>query len=99
MPGPSRDGGAGSEFPEPGPGSGTPSAEPEPSAVESSADMGAMRARTWTIAVRSRDPADYGIPPVPEWAVFRMQNGGLALSVLDEEEAYIAADDPVAVRR
>jgi len=59
----------------------------------------AMRARTWTIAANYRDPADYDVPPLPDWTVIRSDDGGLVVADPDDETACIRADDPVTVRR
>jgi hypothetical protein len=56
-----------------------------------------MRARTWTIASCYRDPADYGIPELPDWEVCRPECGGVAFA--DDDEWFIAAAEPTKVRR
>jgi hypothetical protein len=63
------------------------------------AHPGRMRARFWTIAASFNDPADYGIPPLPEWTVYRESGGGMALGAEESDGVFIAADDPVRVRR
>ncbi|MXR42637.1 hypothetical protein GRX01_14990 [Halobaculum sp. WSA2] len=57
-----------------------------------------MLARTWAITGRYDDPADHGIPELPEWGVGR--TGG-RLSFLPEEggEPFISAGNPVRARR
>ncbi|WP_254832935.1 hypothetical protein [Haloglomus salinum] len=62
-------------------------------------EPGAMRTREWAIAANFHDPADYGIPPLPEWTVYKEARGGMALGVADGDGVFIAADDPVKVRR
>lgn len=57
-----------------------------------------MRAREWTIASTYGSPAEYNIPDLPAWRVCRAECGRLELAG-DDEEAFIAADCPVAVRR
>lgn len=57
-----------------------------------------MRAREWPIAESFREPADYDIPNLPSWRVHHSECGGLAFAD-GEEEPFIAADQPVAVRR
>ncbi|WP_276259791.1 hypothetical protein [Haloglomus litoreum] len=63
------------------------------------AEPGAMRARTWSLAASFRDPADYGIPSLPEWTVYHGDGGAMALGPEDGDGVFIAADDPVPVRR
>jgi hypothetical protein len=58
-----------------------------------------MRARRWVIASRYREPADYGIPALPEWAVRRTEGGGLSFAEDEESDSFVSADDPVRVRR
>lgn len=81
-------------------GTGT---DPEPdSGAEPSTDLhdrGTMRARAWTIAATFNEPADYGIPPLPEWTVYKETGGGMALGAAEHDGVFIAADDPVTVRR
>lgn len=81
-------------------GTGT---EPEPDSGGEPAtdipDRGTMRARIWTIAAAFNDPADYGIPPLPEWTVYKEAGGGMALGAAEHDGVFIAADTPVTVRR
>jgi hypothetical protein len=56
-----------------------------------------MRARQWTIAANYRAPADYDIPRLPDWTVYRGDEGALAFGV--GGEVFLRADDPVTVRR
>jgi hypothetical protein len=58
-----------------------------------------MRAREWTIASVYGCPADYGIPPLPDWTQCRDEAGVLALYASDGDEPFISAADPVKVRR
>jgi hypothetical protein len=58
-----------------------------------------MCARTWAIAHRFREPADYGVPELPDWTVRRTEGGGLALARDAESEPFVSAADPVTVRR
>lgn len=55
-----------------------------------------MRARQWTIAANYREPADYDVPRLPNWTVYR-EDGALAFGV--GGEVFLRADDPVNVRR
>ena len=55
-----------------------------------------MRARTWAIAAAYRDPADYGVPELPNWEVCR--DGGAVAFVSGDDEPFIAAESPVTVR-
>lgn len=57
-----------------------------------------MRAREWTIAGCYRDPEDYGVPTLPCWGVRRLDCGGIAFTGDDDEE-FIAAENPMKVRR
>ncbi|WP_255151540.1 hypothetical protein [Halorarius halobius] len=69
-----------------------------PAAADETTDSaGAMRARTWTVAANYRDPADYDIPALPDWTVYRDEDGTLAFA--SEGEAFLTARDPVDVRR
>lgn len=61
------------------------------------ATTASMRARRWVVAANYRDPTDYGIPPLPDWTVYRDDNGALALGV--GGKIFLRADDPVDVRR
>lgn len=56
-----------------------------------------MRAREWTIAGCYRDPEDYGVPTLPDLDVQRLDCGGIAF--VDDGESYIAAENPMKVRR
>lgn len=56
-----------------------------------------MRARRWAIAAAFRTPADYDIPELPDWTVYRYADGSLALG--SRGEVFIRAGDPVRVRR
>lgn len=58
-----------------------------------------IRARAWRIAADLGTPADYGIPPLPEWTVYKEAGGGMALGAEDGDGVFVAADDPVDVRR
>lgn len=58
-----------------------------------------MRAREWAIAGNFGTPAEYDIPDLPTWHVCHRESGGLALAAGDDSEAFIAADQPVVVRR
>lgn len=58
-----------------------------------------MLARTWVIAARYNDPADYGIPTLPTWTVSRMDDGGIALAANPDADPFIRAEQPVAIRR
>lgn len=49
--------------------------------------------------VEYQDPADYGVPELPNWAVSKTENGGPALSATADTEPFIRADQPVSVRR
>ncbi|SEH66223.1 hypothetical protein SAMN05192561_1245 [Halopenitus malekzadehii] len=78
--------------------------ETSPSADQvssSPADQGTdgMRARTWVIAARYREPTDYGIPTVPAWAVSRTEDRGIALAATADADPFIRADCPMPVRR
>jgi len=57
-----------------------------------------MRARRWAIASCYRDPSAYGVPTLPEWTV-RRDSEGLAFAAADDAEPFIAARNPVDVRR
>lgn len=61
-----------------------------------------MRAREWTVAANFRTPADYGIPELPAWRSRCDGCGGVAFVAADGEpdaEPFIAAENPVTVRR
>jgi hypothetical protein len=58
-----------------------------------------MHARSWVIAYRYGEPADYGIPALPSWSVRRTDAGGVALAEDDDSEAFVRADAPMKVRR
>jgi hypothetical protein len=58
-----------------------------------------MRTRRWVIAHHYRDPADYGVPELPEWTVRRTECDGISLAEDDDSEPFISADRPVRVRR
>lgn len=58
-----------------------------------------MHARSWLIAYQYGDPADYGMPALPEWSVRRPCVGGIALAENDASEPFIRADAPMKVRR
>lgn len=55
-----------------------------------------MRARRWVIAARFRRPADYDVPPLPEWTA-RREDGRLAFA--EDGSVFISAAEPVPVRR
>lgn len=57
-----------------------------------------MGAREWAIAYRFREPADYGIPTLPEWSVATTEEGGVAFGD-GSNEPFIRAEHPVRVRR
>lgn len=57
-----------------------------------------MSARIWSIAHRYRDPADYGIPMLPDWTVSRPDEGAIAFATGDDDP-FISAAHPVPVRR
>ncbi|RXK48342.1 hypothetical protein [Halorientalis pallida] len=63
------------------------------------ASTGRMRARAWTIAAQFYDPADYGIPDLPEWVEGRDAEGRLVFADADSGEAFIRAENPAKVRR
>lgn len=56
-----------------------------------------VRAREWAIAGSYREPSDYDIPELPRWRVCRTDAGGLAFAA--DGEPFIAADEPMKVRR
>ncbi|SHH33648.1 hypothetical protein [Halobaculum gomorrense] len=57
-----------------------------------------MLARTWVIAGSYGDPADHGVPKLPEWEVSR--NGErLSFVAEDGDEPFISAENPVRARR
>jgi len=58
-----------------------------------------MRARVWTVAATYRDPADYDIPELPEWAVTQPDDGGIAFADRDRNTPFISAARPRRVRR
>lgn len=58
-----------------------------------------MRARGWTVAATSGDPADHDAPAPPAWRVERGACGDLALAAADRDEPFVAAERPVRVRR
>jgi hypothetical protein len=58
-----------------------------------------MRARTWVVAANYRDPADYDVPELPSWYVSRPEDGGVALATDPASEPFVAAENPVRVRR
>lgn len=58
-----------------------------------------MHARTWSIAYNYATPADYGIPELPSWTVLRTESNGLTFAATDDDEPFISARQPVAVRR
>jgi iron complex transport system substrate-binding protein len=57
-----------------------------------------MHAREWRIAGTFQTPSDYDIPDLPAWEVRRDEDGRLAFAVGDAEP-FIAAENPVPVRR
>ena len=57
-----------------------------------------MRARQWAIASCYRDPSAYGVPRLPDWSV-RRDSDGLAFAAAEGREPFIAARNPVHVRR
>jgi hypothetical protein len=63
------------------------------------AEPGEMRARTWTVAAGFHEPADYDIPSLPEWTVYKEAGGGMALGAADGDGVFIAAEEPMDVRR
>ena len=61
---------------------------------------GAMLARTWTIAVNFRKPADYGIPAAPTFCGERRPDGTLVLFACPEtRESVMTAERSMTVRR
>ncbi|WP_170938255.1 MULTISPECIES: hypothetical protein [unclassified Halorubrum] len=58
-----------------------------------------MRAREWTVAATYGDPTDYDVPALPTWRVERGACGDLAFAATDRDEPFIAAANPVRVRR
>ena len=66
-------------------------------AASGRSDGGAMRARRWCIAATFNDPADYGIPELPDWTVYRDEDGTLALG--EAGDRFLSAGSPVRVRR
>jgi len=56
-----------------------------------------MRARQWTIAAAFSEPAEYGVPELPDWEVRREDCGALVIAA--DDQAYIAAEQPMRVRR
>lgn len=57
-----------------------------------------MHARTWAIVYRYYDPADYDIPPLPNWTVGRTDRGGISFAERGSD-SFISAEQPVRVRR
>lgn len=82
-----------------GAGAGT-GAEATAATAATDATGGGMRARTWSVAANFRTPADYDIPPLPEWTVYR-RGGTLALGAGsgDGNDVFIVAENPVDIRR
>lgn len=66
-------------------------------ASERSAEGGAMRARRWCIAATFREPSDYDVPELPDWTVYRDEDGTLAFG--EGGERFLSAGSPVRVRR
>lgn len=58
-----------------------------------------MRAREWLIAFRYGCPADYDVPVLPAWEQRRDDEGRLTLSDCGTDDPFIAAENPVTVRR
>ncbi|WP_435072910.1 hypothetical protein [Halorubrum sp. HHNYT27] len=58
-----------------------------------------MRAREWSVAATYGDPTDYDVPALPAWRVERGDAGDLAFAAADGDEPFIAAANPVRVRR
>ncbi|GAA0720591.1 hypothetical protein J2744_001682 [Halorubrum trapanicum] len=58
-----------------------------------------MRAREWAVAATSGDPTDYDVPALPTWRVERGEGGDVAFASADGDEPFIAAANPVRVRR
>ncbi|USZ70570.1 hypothetical protein [Natronosalvus halobius] len=61
-------------------------------------DRPRMLARTWVLAARFGDPADYDVPTVPAWTVLEPESGGIAFAA-DGAEPFIHAERPATVRR
>jgi hypothetical protein len=78
-------------------GSRTPQ-RPEAGESDSATACSAMLARRWAIASCYRDPSAYGVPSLPDWAV-RRDSDGLAFAAAEGGEPFIAARNPVSVRR
>lgn len=70
---------------------------PEPADATGPPGGGAMRARRWCIAATFRDPVDYDVPELPDWTVYRDEDGTLAFG--ERGERFISAGSPVRVRR
>ncbi len=62
------------------------------------AESSGMHARTWAIVYRYYDPADYDIPPLPDWTVGRTDRGGISFAERGSD-SFISAERPVRVRR
>jgi hypothetical protein len=58
-----------------------------------------MRAREWAVAATYGDPTDYDVPALPTWRVERGECGGIAFAATDRDEPFIAAANPIRVRR
>ncbi|WP_251341747.1 hypothetical protein [Haloplanus halophilus] len=58
-----------------------------------------MRARAWIVASKFCEPADYGVPELPTWAVSRPDGGGVAFAETEGDVPFIRADSPARVRR
>jgi len=58
-----------------------------------------MRAREWAVAATYGDPTDYDVPALPAWRVERGDVVDLAFAAADGDESFIAAANPVRVRR
>jgi hypothetical protein len=58
-----------------------------------------MHVRSWLIAYQYGNPADYGMPALPEWSVRRTDASGIALAEDDVSEPFIRAETPMKVRR
>jgi len=71
--------------------------DPAAAAEDTAPEGGTMRARRWCIAATFHDPADYSIPELPDWTVYRDEDGTLAFG--EGGERFLSAGSPVRVRR
>lgn len=55
-----------------------------------------MEARRWAVTANYRDPANYGVPELPDWTV-RSEDGALAYAV--DGEAFVRTAGRVCARR